>query len=230
MIKCVICDDEATETEYLSDLVNQWAAENKQTVSITCYPSAEAFLFAYEDAQDINVLLLDIQMGQMDGVALAKAVRKKDKTVQIIFITSYMEYIADGYDVEALHYLIKPASQEKLSTVLNRALDKLAHTERNLYVQHGGVNVKLPLHHIRYLEVMHNHVTIYSQEVFRVKKTLSELEKDLDENFFRIGRSFIVNLQYVRKVSRDTVWLEGGATVPLSRGLYDKINRAIIAN
>lgn len=228
MIKFVICDDEHAETTYLSGLLNEWAAATKNTVTITCYPSAEAFLFAYEDDKTIDILLLDIQMGGMDGVALAKHVRREDKAVQIIFATSYMEYIANGYDVEALHYLIKPVDQQKLSAVLDRAVSKLAQTEQTLIIQSGSQSIRLPLYEIRCLEVMHNYVTIYANEEFRIKKPLSVLEQALDENFFRVGRSFIVNLRYVRKVAKDMVWLEGGQCVPLSRGLYDKLNRAII--
>jgi len=228
MIKFAICDDEIAETKHLTELVNAWATLRKFSIYITCYPNAEAFLFAYEDDRNIDILLLDIQMGEIDGVALAKQVRKTNKTVQIIFATSYMEYIADGYDVEALHYLIKPVSGEKFHEILDRAVDKLAHTQRMLVLQSGGQSMRLPLYEIRYMEVMHNHVTIYANEEFRVKRTLADLEKELDENFFRIGRSFIINLRYVRKISKDTVWLEGGVVVPLARGFYDKLNRAVI--
>jgi len=228
MIRFSICDDEHVETTYLSGLVNQWAAAAGNTVEIKCYPSAEAFLFAYEGDKAVDILLLDIQMGGMDGVALAKHVRRGDKAVQIIFATSYMEYIADGYDVEALHYLIKPVDQQKLSVVLDRAVGKLAQTERTLLIQNGSQSVRLPLYEIRCLEVMHNYVTIHANEEFRIKKPLSVLEAELDENFFRAGRSFIVNLKYVRKVTKYTVELEGGQSIPLSRGLYDKLNRAII--
>ncbi|MCL1786501.1 MAG: LytTR family DNA-binding domain-containing protein [Defluviitaleaceae bacterium] len=231
MIKFCICDDENAETVYLSGLVRAWAGERGQTVDIRCFPGAEAFLFAYEDSQDVDVLLLDIQMGEMDGVALAKKVRQGNKAVQIIFATSYMEYIADGYDVEALHYLIKPVDAQKLAAVLDRAVGKLAQAERALVVQNGGQSVRLPLYEIRCLEVMHNYVTIHTShdETFRVKKPLSVLERELDEDFFRAGRSFIVNLRYVRKVTKQAVELDGGQIAPLSRGVYDKLNRAIIS-
>jgi len=230
VINFAICDDEPSEIQHLTSLVNTWATEHKLQVGITCYPNAEAFLFAYEENSNIDILLLDIQMGGMDGVSLAKQVRKANKTVQIIFATSYMEYIADGYDVEALHFLVKPVSGEKLHEILNRAMDKLEHTQRMLVLQSGGQSIRLPLYEIRYVEVAHNHVTVYvyAGEEFRIKRTLADLEKGLDENFFRIGRSFIVNLRYIRKISKDMVWLDNGATVPLARGLYEKLNRAVI--
>jgi len=105
MLNIVLCDDENAEVDYLTGLVRKWAAMQELCINISDFPSAESFLFAYEDDKAVDILLLDIQMGGMDGVALAKKVRASNKEVQIIFITGYMEYIADGYDVEALHYL-----------------------------------------------------------------------------------------------------------------------------
>ena len=228
MIKVVICEDETRQQEYLSGLANEWANKNKLPVEISCCPSAEAFLFSYEDDKHVDVLLLDIQMGEMDGVNLAKKIRKENKAVQIIFATGYTQYISDGYDVEALHYLTKPIDKEKLFNVLTRAADKVSQAERVLWVQHEGVNSRIPLIEIRAIEVMGNYATIYANEEVRVKKTLSAIEAELDERFFRVGRSYIVNLKYVRKVAKNEVALEGGQRVPLSRGMYEKINRALI--
>jgi DNA-binding LytR/AlgR family response regulator len=185
-------------------------------------------LFSYEDNKAVDILLLDIQMGEMDGVELAKRIRADNKEVQIIFVTGYMEYIADGYDVEALHYLLKPVTEEKLEAILNRALVKLAGNERAIYINRGSENIRIPVYEIRYLEVRHNYVTVCANEEFTVKKTLMEMEKELDDSFFRTGRSHVVNLKYIRKVTKTEVHLKDGTLIPLSRGLYNKLNRAMI--
>lgn len=230
MITIAICDDEQAETAYLTGLVNGWAAARNHTTRLKCFQSAEAFLFEYEGDRAYDILLLDIQMRDqgLDGVTLAKQVRAGDKEAQIIFVTGYMDYIADGYDVEALNYLLKPVTAEKLYAVLDRATERLARNEKAIFIQHAGENIRVPLYEIRYLEVMHNHVTIYAGDEYRVKKTLAALEDELDQNFFRVGRSFIVNLRYVRRSTKTEVHLADGIVVPLSRGLYAPLNRAII--
>ncbi len=86
----------------------------------------------------------------------------------------------------------------------------------------------MPLYEIQYLEVMRNYVTVHADGEYVTKKTLSELEKALDNNFFRAGRSFIVNLRYIKSVTRTEVRMKDGAALPLSRGLYDALNRALI--
>ena len=101
--KVAICDDNQQETRFLESLVQAWAARNEYRVHTDLFPSAEAFLFQYEEKKDYDILLLYIEMGEMDGVALAKLVRKDNETVQIVFVTGYSEYISEGYDVAALH-------------------------------------------------------------------------------------------------------------------------------
>ena len=198
-------------------------------MGIETFPSAEAFLFQYQEDKSYDILLLDIEMTGMDGVTMAKAVRREDETVQIIFLTGYSDYILEGFEVAALHYLMKPVDREKLFTVLDRAVEKLRKNERALTLELPGELVRVPLYEIRCLEVRQNYVTVHAKEDYTVKKPLGEFQRELDERFFRTGRSCIVNLACVRRVTRTEVFLDGGLTMPLSRGLYDAINRAIIS-
>jgi len=229
MINIAICDDERAEVTYLSTLVRQWATARGVAVRLSDYESAESFLFAYEDDKAVDILLLDIQMGGIDGVALAKRIRTENRELQIIFITGYMEYIADGYDVEALNYLLKPVTDAKFNATLDRAMEKLARNEHALLLSHAGENTRVPLYEIRYLEVWHNYVTVHANANYQVKKTLGDLEKELDDNFFRLGRSYIVNLRYIRKTTKTEVHLLDATVIPLPRGQYESLNRAMIA-
>lgn len=226
--KIAICDDNHTDSQYIADLVSLWAKEQNLLVQSEAFPSAEAFLFHYTEHKDYDILLLDVEMGQMDGVTMAKTIRKENETVQIIFITGYSDYISEGYEVSALHYLMKPVKQDKLFEVLNRAVEKIAKNERILYLDISGEMICVPFHEIRYLEVRQNYVTIHGKENYTVKKTLSEFESQLDERFFRSGRSFLINLSYIQKVTRKEVYLTDNTVIPLSRGLYESLNRAII--
>lgn len=223
-----ICDDAAADRDYLQALVKRWAADRGHRVELTLYPSAESFLFQYAEDKDVQILLLDIEMGPMDGVSLARTLRKENDAVQIVFITGYSDYIADGYEVEALHYLMKPVKEEKLFAVLDRAVEKLHSNQRTLLLELPGEVVRLPVYQIRSAEVQGNYVTIHAKTDCTVKMTLSELEAQLDDNFFRLGRSALVNLGCVARVSKTAVTLNDGTVLPLPRGAYERINRAII--
>lgn len=222
-----ICDDSPADRGYLSALVIKWAKETGREVRLSEYLSAEQFLFHLPDA-GTDLLLLDIEMGGMDGVTLAKKLRAQNDALEIVFITGYSDYIAEGYEVSALHYLMKPVKEEKLFAVLNRAAEKLQKNERLLVLESGGELVRLPVYRIRYADVQGNYVTVHADRDYTAKMTLSQLETQLDDRFHRVGRSAIVNLTRIARVTRTDIFLNDGGSVPLPRGAYEGVNRAII--
>ncbi len=230
MYKIAVCDDNPADADYVADIIRRWAQARAVLMEIERFPSAEAFWFQYEENRCYDILFLDIEMEPegMNGIELAAKLRENDSSIQLVFVTGYMDYIADGYDVEALHYLLKPVTEEKLGSVLARALARVKAREKELFLQTTDGSVRVLNSEIRYLEVQRNYVTIHAAEEYTVKRTLGDLEKELDESFFRTGRSFIVNLRFVRKITKTQVFLKDGAQVPLSRGLYEGINRAMI--
>ena len=88
--------------------------------------------------------------------------------------------------------------------------------------------VRIPLHEIIYIDVDRNYITVHANQEYIIKKTLSEIEKELDERFFRIGRSAIVNLKFISRVTKQDVFLSNGVVLQLPRGMYEALNRAII--
>ena len=218
-IHVAICDDSNTDLEYIAQLLDLWGDKKGIYIQSSFFTSAESFLFDYAEHKNYDILLLDIEMGEMDGVTLAKTIRKEDATVQIVFITGYSEYIAEGYEVQALHYLMKPLDEEKFCIVLDRAIEKLILNE--MY--------RSPLHEIKYISVIDNYTTIHAKTELMLRKPLHEFEDMLDEKFFRIGRSHIVNLTVISRVTRTEVRLRDGTILPLPRGIYEALNRAIIS-
>lgn len=228
-LKAAICDDEGVQIQYLATILNAWADKNNYTVDILSFPSAEAFLFAYSEDKDFDLLLLDIEMKGLNGVELAKRIRVQDARVQIIFITGYPDYMSEGYEVAAVHYLLKPVSGGKLEQVLDRAVKNLGGTEKYLMVRFDRQTEYIPYSRIRYIEAQLQYVVIYTHtKEYRMKASLSDIEKELDDSFFRCQRSYIINLGQVQKIKSNCVLLKSGETIPISRGMSGNISRAII--
>ena len=223
-----VCDDRPEDSRLVARLASRWARQAGAEAEIESFPSAEAFLFRYEEKKDFDVLLLDIEMTGMDGVELARTVRRDNEAVHIVFITGYSDYIAEGYEVSALHYLMKPVNEEKFHQVLTRAVGRLARNEPFLTLELPGETVRVPLPEIRYLDVQQNYVTVHAGRDYTLKRPLAEFEAALDRRFFRAGRSCIVNLTCIRRVTRTEAELTTGERIPLPRGQYEKLNQAII--
>ena len=226
--RVAIVDDRETDAQFVRDLLIDWSENRQLGIQAQIFSSAESFLFRYAEDKDWDILLLDIEMGSMDGVTMAKRVRRDNEAVQIVFITGYSDYISEGYEVAALHYLMKPVSREKLLTVLDRAIEKCRQQERCLILESAGELVRIPFYDIRYLDVRQNYVTVHAKDDHTVKRTLGDFEKDLDNRFCRVGRSMIVNLSFIQRVTKTEVRLSDGTVLPLPRGAYEPLNRAII--
>ena len=109
-MRIAICDDEILQLELLKYYVEKWAKDRGINPSIELFQSAEAFHFEWLEDSSYDIILLDIQMAELSGIELAKLIREKDKHIQIIFVTAISDYIGEGYNVDAINYLIKPLS------------------------------------------------------------------------------------------------------------------------
>ena len=227
--KIAICDDQQSELDLLSTFVELWSKQTNIQINIEIFPSAESFLFDYEEHKDYDILLLDVEMKELSGIDLAKQIRKENKWVEIVFITSHFEFAGEGYEVDALHYLVKPVNKEKLFSVLDKAVERLQVEPNAVVLACAGETIKLFEDDILYVEAFLHYISIYTtKKEYKVKKNLSVFEKELSECFYRVHRSYLVNLNAVVRISRTTVALKGNVELPLARGKYDDINEAYI--
>ncbi len=227
--RVAIVDDSPTDGAYSQRILESWAQSRQVELHTECFATGERFLFRYGQDRAWDILLLDIEMGGMDGVSLARAIREENERVQIVFITGFPDFMAEGYDVSALHYLMKPVAQEKLFTVLDKACSNLKISEKQLAISFDRQTDLVPLSKITYVEAQKQYVLIHTDaREYRMKATLADTAKELDEYFFQCQRSFIVNLRHVLRIHNDSVVLKNGAEVPISRGMAQKIGKEII--
>lgn len=228
-LKIAICDDEQQQIEYLTSLVSAWGKANHHNCVIASFPSAEAFLFSYEEDSSYDILLLDVEMKNISGIDLAKRLRRENNGAEIIFVTSHFEFAGEGYEVDALHYLIKPVAKEKLDQVLTKAADKRSVQPASVVVNSDGETVRLYEKDILYAESFLHYISVHTADKeYRIKESISAFEAKLSEDFFRTHRSYLVNLRQIIRISRTSVTIANRTELPLARGKYDDINRAFI--
>lgn len=228
--RIAICDDEQSQLQNLTKKLSLYAEARHVSFRIDTYLSAEAFLFAFDGNRNVDLLLLDIEMAEMNGIELAKKVRAENETIQICFITGYPDFMSQGYDVEALHYLIKPVSTDKLFEVCDRFMKAMETQPRFFLFSVGKEVVRLYEKELYYGEAQGHYVVLHTKQgELKLRMTMPELEKQLGEGFFRASRSFVVNLRYVTRITKTDFVLEKGTAVPLGKGLFDQANTALIA-
>ena len=190
---------------------------------IKVYNSGDDLLEGYDKYTDI--ILLDIQMDGLDGMETARKIREFDDNVEIIFITSFVEYALEGYEVNAYRYLLKPVKDENLRTSLINCLNDRNFVKRSIVIKEGDTRIKISLKDIMYIEVQGNDITVHTlKDTYRTKGTMSNFETEINSNMFvRCHKSYLVNLEYIKSIKRYTSILVNDEEVPLSRNKYKEI-------
>lgn len=231
-MRVAICDDEAAQRELLKKLLTKWARQQNIELTVLLYPNAESFAYVWEDDKAFDLLILDIEMGKCNGMELAVQIRRTDEQLPILFITGYDKYMAQGYEVEALHYLLKPVREEKLYEVLNRLQRKQKPEEKLFFQGEDGV-LSLSLSHIWYVEAFGHRSVIHSDtQEWVLRQSISEVEKILSghQRYIRCHRSYLVNLRRVSYILKSEIVLDNEQKLPLSRQLAKEVNQAFLRN
>ncbi len=225
-ITIALCDDDSEQIKNLRRLIGEWADGKPFAVNIAGYESGEQFLFEYQD-NPCNLLLLDIEMSGINGMELAKKLRSAGDMLPIIVITGYSDYMADGYDVEALHYLLKPVETDKLFAVLDRYAARQGRSEEIILTTADGA-CRAAAESIVYIEAFGRKTAVHLRDKTALECNMSISEFENFSGFIHCHRSYIVNLEQIRSITKTAVILETGEEIPLSRRLYNEVNKCFI--
>ena len=213
-----ICDDEKEMRISLRRLIEREAQLNGLEYKVSEYGSGEEMLKALEkDAPEL--LFLDIEMDGIDGMEAARAIRKTRKDTVIIFVTAYPDFVFQGYEVHAFHYILKPYKEEKIKEVFRMALEELnLQTEQYYAVEQKSGTLRLRLKEVRFFSSDRKKVTAETEEgKIEFYGKLNDIETALPAYFIRIHNRYLVNLNYVTKVESSQCVCADEA-LPVSRG------------
>ncbi|MDO4432630.1 MAG: LytTR family DNA-binding domain-containing protein [Aerococcaceae bacterium] len=217
MIHIAIVEDDPQYAETLIEYLELFQKESNQLFHIRRYHDGAEIVANYPS--QVDIILMDIEMKEMDGMTAAEAIRQTDKEVIIIFITNMMHYAMKGYAVEALDYVLKPINYFSFSQRISRALERMKKkTTKQLLISRYGNIKKISTDNLLFVEV-HNHDIEYHllDEVIRVRGTLKAIEHELEElAFFRCNSGCVINLEYVDEMESNDVIVRGHR-IPISR-------------
>ena len=217
-MRFAICDDERV---HINELEEYFAQKEDLQIESEPFESGEALLDAYKQGQQsFDALFVVMEMGGMNGIETANAIRTIDERVIIVFVTSHEEYAIDCFQCSPLRFLKKPLQPEKMNEALQAIEQQLSKKRVVVHLNFGKEQYRLYEDDIIYLE-SHNHkIDIYTvDETYVVNKNLNEMEDTLSANVFaRAHKAFLVNLCYVRKIKGNEIYLrQCEHTIPLGR-------------
>lgn len=237
MLRIGICDDSADARDALRVQLEKILNEDKEQVVYEFSTGAGAVRWLQNHPGEIDLLFLDVEMAGTNGMAAAEAVRSFDTELIIVFVTGYSDYVFDGYKVNALDYIIKPAKAVRLSEVLRRVRAQLENKRSEMYVFRNTDGIfRLPIAAIHYFYSDRRKVVLVCRDKeYPFYAKLDEVEQQLSGSFVRIHQRYLVNPSQVVQIGSDSVAVGTGSslrTLPVSRALKEealkKLARAML--
>ena len=227
-IECLIVDDEPVAREIIEGHLNR---VNTFNLAGSCKSAIEAFKLI--STRSIDLIFLDINMPEISGLSFAKSINRE---IKIIFTTAYREYAVDGFDLQAVDYLLKPISFERFLQAVNKYLDETASVPQADYgeitveksdyffVRSDRKMVRISFENIRYVESLSDYIKIHLHDKTIVtRETISNIEAKLPQNeFIRVHRSFIVSVKNIDSFTNECVEINGHE-VPISRSYKNEV-------
>lgn len=224
-----VCDDQKEIRDMLMEKIKKFSPVGE----VVSYDSGQAVLDA---SQLPDILFLDIQMPQMDGMETARKLRMKNQHIILIFVTVTQDYVFQSFDVGAFHYLLKPFEDAKFQEVLQNAVRQYEESEtlyadtikqRNpLMVTVKGEHITIPMEDIVYAEIYNRKIIIHTMDAdIEYYGKMKDLEQKAGDEFYRPHRAYLVNFKYVRRYDAATIYLKKGQALMAKQNYREFVKR-----
>ncbi|MCM1416756.1 MAG: LytTR family DNA-binding domain-containing protein [bacterium] len=229
MLNIAICDDDRQFTVTLSQLLHQTAAELDIRISCdTFYNGTSLVKAAVDDQICYDLIYLDVEMDDMDGIRAALTLRDAELPILIVYVSAHEEYLKELFQAQPFRFLSKPIEETSFRTVLRAAHEQISRRTGYYTFLYKKSQYRIPFDRITYFESRGRIVTIHTvgswnrpedpqQDQFYGK--ISDVEKEtaaMNGRFLRVHQSFLVNFDYIKMMSFDKLELYDGQRIPIS--------------
>lgn len=229
MLRIGICDDDVSARDLLHATLDRELDEQTEQIVYEFSGGTSAVKWLVSHPGEIDLLFLDVEMPGQNGVETARAIRRFDREIMLVFLTGYRDYIFDGYQVEALDFILKPLDHEQAKRILGRVRTRLSEREHQHFVfKNTDGTYRLPLSQIQYFYSERRLVTLVAGDgrEYPFYARLNALAGQLAADFVRIHQRYLVNPQYVSHYRPDRVEI-GTVSLPISRALKAQAGREL---
>ena len=226
MFKIAICDDERLLRKDLRKTLERELELSGITYLIEEFQCGEELVREFSP-HEFDLIFLDIEMRELNGIETAKLLRKRGEDAVIIFVTSHPDFVFHGYEVQAFHYILKPYEDDKIVTTLRNVLKKLEYnTEQYYLMEQKSGSIKLPLGKTKYFVSDRRTIqAVTDSETYSFYGKLNDLELEIPDCFIRIHNRYLVNLKYITSIEGNVAECEG-EKLPISRSCKQELHIA----
>lgn len=232
MIRVGICDDEAAARDSLRLQLEKTDMFDRGDAQVVYeFSSGEGMVsWLSRHGGELDIIFLDVEMKELNGIEAAHRLREFDRSVMLVFLTGYSDFVFEGYKVDALDYMIKPASLDDVMRVMERAVKRLGETDRAVLLKNADGTFRIYKEEILYCQSRgrQTEVVLAGGRTLSFYKKLDEMEESLGKGFVRIHQRYLVNGGRVMQIGRESVTLEGDIVLPVSRSLRERATSSLV--
>lgn len=227
-MRLAICDDMQIFLRHIKTALDRWEG-CPSDLQTEIFEDGDSLIAAHH-ANPFDIILLDVIMPLLNGIETAREIRQTDRNVKIVFLTSSAEFAVDSYTVKANNYLLKPLDPEKLYACLNELSEDLRKKPKTIVIKGIKSVHQIEIKEIEYLEAQNKHVLLVLRDgtsLISVDPLYSfEEQLSLNEGFFKVSRSYIINIHYVNTYSAKDVRMRSGYLISVARSCQKEFETA----
>lgn len=226
-MRIAICDDEKIIINEFQAIINK--LYNSLDIIVDAFSNGEQLINSFQ-IKPYDIIFLDIELPELDGISVVKQLRKLSNNVAIVFLTGHVEYAIKGYGLNVLRYLVKPAKEKEIYEVLRYVLEKQKN-EKFIWLTNRDGRHRIKISDIIFLEANNQNLMFYTLSGnIQIRDNINKYEKELEsDGFFRVHRSYIVSLSKIKSILGNKIIVERDFKVPIARAREREFNSAFFS-
>lgn len=226
-MKIVICDDNLNTISEIKEMLNEYSAVRNISLEISAFDNGNAVL---DSNENYNIAILDVEMPDMNGIALGQELRKRNKQIVLIYLTAYSQYLDSALNLNAARFFEKPIDKDRFFSGIDNALERIDNTTINFFIRDDKTQVRVTAESIIYIEISHRKTKVVTEDkTYFTTHTLDYFKDRLVSSVFaQPHKSYIVNFNFITAYERMEIVLDGKYKIPVSRSKQTEFHKSFV--
>ena len=226
-MKIVVCDDNLNIVNEIKKMLNEYSAVRNVPLEISAFDNGNAVL---DSNDNYNIAILDVEMPDMNGIALGEELRKRNKQIVLIYLTAHSQYLDSALNLNAARFFEKPIDKDRFFSGIDNAIERIDNTTINFFIRDDKTQVRVTAESIIYIEISHRKTKVVTEDkTYFTTHTLDYFKDKLVSSIFaQPHKSYIINFNFITAYERDEIVLDGQYKIPVSRSKQTEFHKFFV--
>ena len=226
-MKIVVCDDNLNIISEIKEMLNEYSAIKNIPLEISVFDNGNA---VFENNENYNIAILDVEMPDMNGIALGEELRKRNKQIVLIYLTAHSQYLDSALNLNAARFFEKPIDKDRFFSGMDNALERIDNTTINFFIRDDKTQVRITAESIIYIEISHRKTKVVTEDkTYFTTHTLDYFKDRLVSSIFaQPHKSYIINFNFITAYERGEIVLDSRYKIPISRSKQTEFHKSFV--